>query len=96
MRILVVVGTRPEAIKMLPLVLELKKYSQFEVLVCHSGQHEDMCRGIFEFFGIEPDVKFSVMRKGRSLWELSQKLQESFNSLFENLYCCCFCEFVKL
>ena len=82
-KILTVFGTRPEAIKMLPLVLELKKYSQFEVLVCHSGQHEDMCRGIFEFFGIEPDVKFSVMRKGRSLWELSQKLQESFNSLFE-------------
>ncbi len=84
MRILVVIGTRPEAIKMLPLVRELKKYPQFEVVVCHSGQHEDMCRGIFEFFGIEPDIRFSVMREGRSLWELSQKLQESFNCLFES------------
>ena len=83
MRILVVVGTRPEAIKMLPLVRELKKHSRFEVFVCYSGQHKDMCRGIFEYFGIEPDIKFSVMKSGQSLCELSLRLQKSFGELFD-------------
>lgn len=83
MRILVVVGTRPEAIKMLPLVLELKKHSQFEVLVCHSGQHGDMCDGVFEFFCIEPDIRLSAMRRGQSLGEMSIRLQNSFNELFD-------------
>ena len=83
MRILVVVGTRPEAIKMLPLARELKKHSRFEVFVCHSGQHEDMCRGIFEYFGIEPDIKFSVMKSGQPLCELSLRLEKSFGELFD-------------
>lgn len=83
MRIFMVVGTRPEAIKMLPLYIELKKYEQFEVKICHSGQHERIADEVFDFFKIEPDVHFDAMRSGGGLKELTNTLLNYFDVLFD-------------
>jgi UDP-N-acetylglucosamine 2-epimerase (non-hydrolysing) len=85
MRILVVIGTRPEAIKMLPLVIELKKREEFEILVCFSGQHKTLANEVFEFFKIEPDVVFDIMKEGQSLSELTCKLLNKFDVLFDDI-----------
>ena len=79
MRILVVIGTRPEAIKMLPLVLELKKYGEFETLVCFSGQHSEMARAVFDEFKILPDLEFIAMKKGQNLKDLTVRLLNYFD-----------------
>ena len=79
MRILVVIGTRPEAIKMLPLVLELKKYEEFETLVCFSGQHSEMARAVFDEFKISPDLEFLAMQKEQSLTQLTGRLLNYFD-----------------
>ena len=66
MKILAVIGTRPEAIKMLPLAIELKKQIEFDVVVCSSGQHAGILKNVFDFFGIEPDFSFDAMQEGQS------------------------------
>ena len=85
MRILVVIGTRPEAIKMLPLVLELRKYSTLETLVCFSGQHESLADEVFDYFNIAPDfVCRDTGKRERSLNELTRSLLNYFDVLFNN------------
>lgn len=55
-KLLLVFGTRPEAIKMAPLVLEFKKYpQQFETIVCVTGQHREMLDQVLNLFDIKPD-----------------------------------------
>ena len=81
-KILVVIGTRPEAIKMLPLVKELKKREDFETLVCNSGQHRDLLLPVFEYFEISPDFAFDGMREGQGLTSLTLRLLEYFEKLF--------------
>lgn len=85
MRIFVCVGTRPECIKMAPLILELKARAgaNLSVTVCHSGQHGEMADEVMSFFGIEPDIRLSVMREGQSLHELTAKLLEKIDVVFE-------------
>lgn len=74
-KICFVVGTRPEAIKMAPAILALKKYpEEFAVSVCSTGQHATMLAGAFAAFGIDPDVEFQVMQAGQSLAQLTAKL----------------------
>ena len=84
MRILAVIGTRPEAIKMLPLIIELKKHPSFDVFVCSTGQHTDMLNGVFEYFNIEPDYRFCAMRKEQSLSELTIRLLRYFDEILED------------
>lgn len=50
MKIIILVGTRPEAIKLAPLIVEFKKNKIFDVFVCNSGQHKDMVKNVFELF----------------------------------------------
>ena len=82
MRVAVIFGTRPEAIKMCPLVRKLKGCGEFEVLTCLTGQHRELMQGVMSIFGVEPDVDLSVMREGQSLSELTSvlicKLEEVF------------------
>ena len=79
MRILLVIGTRPEAIKMLPLAMELKKYSEFETKILFSGQHKEMAKSVFNEFKICPDFTFEAMEKGLSLKDLTVKLLNNFD-----------------
>ncbi len=70
--VLVVIGTRPEAIKLAPLVAELKGGSaDIDVKVLATGQHRDMTKNIFRFFGIIPDVDLDIMTRNQSLSDMT-------------------------
>ncbi len=85
MKILAVIGTRPEAVKMLPLVKELKRYKEFETLVCFSGQHETLANNVFELFDIMPNYKISSLSNGLSLNEMTTILLNYFDDLFKTI-----------
>jgi UDP-N-acetylglucosamine 2-epimerase (non-hydrolysing) len=63
----IVIGTRPEAIKMAPLIIELRRRENFSVRVISTGQHTDMLRQALGFFKIEPDADLAVMRQNQTL-----------------------------
>src|SRR5262245_7826149 len=73
--VLSVIGTRPEAIKMAPVVMELRKHSaRVRSLVCSVGQHREMLEPVYELFGIVPDYNLDVMRPNQHLAELTATL----------------------
>ena len=67
MKVLTVFGTRPEAIKMCPLVLELRKHSNIECIVCLTGQHREMLRQVMDSFGIVEDYNLDIMKNRQTL-----------------------------
>lgn len=71
MKILCVFGTRPEAIKMCPLVRELRKREGFSVRVCVTGQHRELLKDALDAFSVLPDIDLSLMREGQSLASLT-------------------------
>ena len=73
-KILVIFGTRPEAVKMCPLVKELQSRNEAELRVVLSGQHRELCREVTDFFGIVPNRDLCVMKEGQSLSELTQRI----------------------
>jgi len=73
-KILVVFGTRPEAIKMAPLVKELKKTEGFNTKVCVTAQHREMLDQVLSFFNITPDYDLDLMKSNQSLNELSARI----------------------
>jgi UDP-N-acetylglucosamine 2-epimerase (non-hydrolysing) len=72
MKIMIVLGTRPEVIKLAPVIKSLKGHA--EVIVCATGQHREMLKQALEIFQIKPDVDLQVMKKGQSLSQLSSKI----------------------
>ncbi len=70
-KLLVVVGTRPEAIKMIPVYLTLKHSGNFDVRLCLTGQHKSMVEHIVAFFGIQPEIVMDVMTPGQTLASLT-------------------------
>lgn len=66
-KLLAVVGTRPEAIKMAPLISRLRRAQGVSVTVCSTGQHKEMIRQVFELFGLAPDHDLEVMQHNQSL-----------------------------
>jgi UDP-N-acetylglucosamine 2-epimerase len=80
--IVVLLGTRPEAIKMAPLILELKKHSLFNVCVVSTGQHREMMAPILEFFGIEPQIDLRLMKPGQSLIDINLGVTSGLNEAF--------------
>ena len=83
-KILITFGTRPEAIKMAPLVLELKKRpDHFEVEVCVTAQHRQMLDQALEIFAITPDYDMDVMQDGQTLPELTGRLIAGFDKVLE-------------
>ena len=74
-RILLVFGTRPEAIKMCPLVKEFQKYpDEFETVVCVTGQHREMLDQVLDIFGVEPDYDLNIMKEGQDLYDVSARV----------------------
>ena len=82
-RVAVVFGTRPEAIKMCPLVDELKRCADLSVLTCVTGQHRELLDGAMSVFGVVPDVKLTVMREGQSLSALTATMLRELEKVFE-------------
>lgn len=66
--ILVVIGTRPEAIKLAPVVLALRRRGSRRVVVCCSGQHRDLVHGALDSFGIVPDISLDTMLRSGDKW----------------------------
>ena len=70
--IMLVFGTRPEAIKMCPLVKEFQKYTeQFKTIVCVTGQHREMLDQVLTIFDIKPDYDLNIMRQGQDLYDVT-------------------------
>ena len=62
-KILIIFGTRPEAIKLAPLILQLKNLENIEITVCSTGQHQDLIEDALNTFDIEPDIDLDLMQK---------------------------------
>ena len=74
-KIMLVFGTRPEAIKMCPLVKEFQKYpDEFETLVCVTGQHREMLDQVLQIFGVKPDFDLNVMKQGQDLYDVTSRV----------------------
>lgn len=73
-RVLLVFGTRPEAIKMCPLVKELKSRDGFDVKVCLTGQHKEMLYSVLSHFKVSADYDLSIMKDGQGLFEITEKI----------------------
>ena len=74
-KILLVFGTRPEAIKMCPLVKELQKFpSDFETIVCVTGQHREMLDQVLKIFEVKPDYDLNIMKHGQDLYDVTSKV----------------------
>ena len=74
-KILFVFGTRPEAIKMAPLVVEFKKYPlQYETVVCVSGQHREMLDTVLDLFQIVPDYDLNIMQANQDLYDVTNRI----------------------
>ena len=72
---MLVFGTRPEAIKMCPLVIELKKHPDvFETKVCVTGQHREMLDQVLKIFGVVPDYDLNIMKQGQDLYDVTSKV----------------------
>lgn len=73
--VLLVFGTRPEAIKMAPLVKEFQKYpEQFKTLVCVTGQHRQMLDQVLSLFEITPDYDLNIMKQGQDLYDITARV----------------------
>lgn len=81
--ILLVFGTRPEAIKMCPLVNELKKHAEFNVKVCVTAQHRQMLDQVLRIFNIDPDYDLSIMKQGQTLFDITSNILNNIKSVLE-------------
>ncbi len=82
-KVMTVFGTRPEAIKMCPLVLELKKYDCFEPIVCVTAQHREMLDQVLEIFGVKPDYDLDIMKTRQSLAGITTRVLEGMEGVLK-------------
>lgn len=74
-KVLIVFGTRPEAIKMAPLVKEFQKYpDKFNTIICVTGQHREMLDQVLRIFDIQPDYDLNVMQQGQDLYDVTTRV----------------------
>lgn len=81
-KIITIFGTRPEAIKMAPLVKELEKREEIESKVCVTAQHREMLDQVLELFDIEPDFDLNIMKTKQSLTGITNKVLEGLEEVF--------------
>ncbi|MFQ6576121.1 non-hydrolyzing UDP-N-acetylglucosamine 2-epimerase [Pseudomonas sp. UM16] len=82
MKTLCVFGTRPEAIKMAPLVLALAADERFEAKVCVTGQHREMLDQVLDLFAIEPDFDLNIMKPGQDLTDVTTAILQGMKAVF--------------
>ena len=83
-KIMLVFGTRPEAIKMCPLVLELRNLEHIKTIVCVTGQHREMLDSVLNAFGVVPDHDLSIMDSGQTLFDITLKVMFGMRDVIEN------------
>ena len=82
--ILVVLGTRPEAIKLAPVILELRKNPEYCVFVCNTEQQKELSNQTLGFFGIDADFKLDVMRPNQTLAGVQSRILSALSDVFQN------------
>jgi UDP-N-acetylglucosamine 2-epimerase (non-hydrolysing) len=82
-KVMLVFGTRPEAIKMCPLVNELKKRPHFKTVVCVSGQHREMLDQVLEAFDVVPDYDLAIMKERQSLFDITTNILSRIKEVLE-------------
>ena len=82
-KVMLVFGTRPEAIKMCPLVNELKTRKQLETVVCVTGQHRQMLDQVLEAFQVEPDYDLSIMKARQTLFDVTTNILNKIKEVLE-------------
>lgn len=83
-KIMLVFGTRPEAIKMCPLVKEFQKHTNiFETIVCVTGQHREMLDQVLSIFDIKPDFDLNIMKQGQDLTDVTARVLTGMRDVFK-------------
>src|SRR5574344_608310 len=83
-KIMLVFGTRPEAIKMCPLVKEFQKYPQdFKTIVCVTGQHREMLDQVLKIFDVTPDIDLNIMKQGQDLTDVTVRILNGMRDVFK-------------
>lgn len=82
-KISIVFGTRPEAIKLIPVILKLKEVSEFDVNICVTAQHREMLDQVLEIFNIVPDTDLDLMKSNQTLSSLTSTIISSIDKYFE-------------
>ena len=84
--VMLVFGTRPEAIKMAPLVKEFQRNSQdFRTVVCVTGQHREMLDQVLHIFEIKPDVDLNIMKQGQDLYDVTARVLSGMRDVLKNI-----------
>lgn len=83
-RVMLVFGTRPEAIKMCPLVKEFQKHSdEFDTIVCVTGQHREMLDQVLNIFEVKPDFDLNIMKQGQDLYDVTARVLTGMRDVFK-------------
>ena len=83
-KIMLVFGTRPEAIKMCPLVKEFQKRAdEFETIVCVTGQHREMLDQVLKIFEVTPDIDLNIMKQGQDLTDVTVRILNGMRDVFK-------------
>ena len=82
-KVMLIFGTRPEAIKMCPLVKELKTRKNFEVKVCVTGQHREMLQQVLDCFGVVPDYNLDIMQDKQTLFDITVNIMQKIKCVLE-------------
>ncbi len=82
-KVMLVFGTRPEAIKMCPLVNELKNRAELQTIVCVTGQHRQMLDQVLKAFSVEPDYDLSIMKDKQTLFDVTTAILEKIKAVLE-------------
>lgn len=81
---MLVFGTRPEAIKMCPLVKEFQKHTdKFETIVCVTGQHREMLDQVLDIFEVQPDFDLNIMKQGQDLYDVTARVLTGMRDVFK-------------
>ena len=83
MKIMTIFGTRPEAIKMAPVIKELKKHPEFETKVCVTAQHREMLDQVMDLFQLHADYDLNIMAKGQTLYDITARVLRGLQEVFE-------------
>lgn len=82
--VMLVFGTRPEAIKMCPLVKEFQKHTEeFETIVCVTGQHREMLDQVLKIFDVKPDIDLNIMKQGQDLTDVTVRILNGMRDVFK-------------
>ena len=82
-KVMLVFGTRPEAIKMCPLVNELKRRQEVQTIVCVTGQHRQMLDQVLDAFAVEPDYDLSIMKDKQTLFDVTTNILDRIKAVLE-------------